>query len=214
MVGKGVLLECLEDHRVSRVLLINRRPVGINHPKVTEIIRQDFFDFTPLIPVLQDFDVCFFCLGVSSVGMKEDQYKRITYDLTLSFARAFYSANSNAVFLYISGTGTDGTEKGRIMWARVKGMTENAILSMGFRDAYAFRPGYIQPMKGVRARSNIVNVLYVLFKPVYWILKPFSRAVTNSVALAKAMINAADKGYDEKVVEMKDIGILARNNSI
>lgn len=209
MVGKSVLLECVEDKDVEAVLLINRRPLNFSHDKVTEIIHRDFMDPAPLKDDLKGYDACFFCMGVSSVGMKEDEYKRLTYDLTLGFARTLASVNPDAVFCYVSGAGTDETETGKLMWACVKGRTENALLALPFKAAYMFRPGYIQPLKGVKAKSDLVNILYVVFTPLYYILKPFKGLMTDSVSLGKAMINAARYGYEKRLVEMKDIDILA-----
>lgn len=205
MVGKGVLLECLEDPRVEKVLVINRRPLNIAHEKLVERIHADFFDFSSIKDQLKEYDACFFCLGTTSVGMSEAHYRKITYDLTLSFARTFVSVASHAVFCYVSGTGTDSSEKGRLMWARVKGKTENDLMRLPFRDSYMFRPGYIQPFKGVRARSPVVNVLYVILTPLYYLLRPFKGAVTDSVSIGKAMINVVARGFPKKTLENKDI---------
>lgn len=210
MVGKAVLLECLADSRIEKVLVINRHPLGIAHEKLREIVHDNFYDFSPLRDQMKEYDACFFCLGISSVGMNEEKYRKITYDLTLAFAKLFVSLSSHAVFCYVSGTGTDSSEKGKLMWARVKGKTENDLMKLGFRDAYMFRPGYIQPFKGVRARASVVNVLYIIFTPLYFILKPFPNLVTDSVSLGKAMINAAIKGYGKKILENKDINALAK----
>lgn len=210
MIGKSVLIECLESEEFTKVLVINRQPVNTAHQKLKEIIQHDFFDLSTVRDQLGGFDVCFFCMGISSVGMSEEQYRKITFDLTLNFARTLLSVNPDAVFCYVSGAGTDGTEKGRIMWARIKGMTENALLKLPFKDAYMFRPGYIQPLKGVKAKSALVNVMYVVFKPLYYTLKPFRGMVTDSVSLARAMMRVATSGYNKKVVEMKDINFLAR----
>ncbi len=209
MVGKSVLLECLEDEDVESVLLINRRPLNMSHKKVTEIIHQDFHDTSLLADAIKHYNACFFCLGVSSVGMKEDEYQKLTYDLTLGFARTLASVNPAVVFCYVSGTGTDETENGKIMWARIKGKTENALLALPFKGAYMFRPGYIQPLKGVKARSGIVNILYVVFTPLYYLLRPFKGLMTDSVSLGKAMINVVKYGYGNRIIEMKDINILA-----
>jgi uncharacterized protein YbjT (DUF2867 family) len=209
MVGKAVLLECLADSRIEKVLVINRKPLNITHSKLAVVIHDNFYDFSSLKTQLGQYDACFFCLGISSVGLSEDKYRKITFDLTLAFANIFIAANPAAVFCYVSGTGTDSSEHGKIMWARVKGKTENDVMKLGFRDTYMFRPGYIQPFKGVRARSAIVNVLYVIFTPLYYILKPFTNSVTDSVSLGKAMINAATKGHSKKILENRDINELA-----
>jgi hypothetical protein len=209
MIGKSVLLQCLEDGDVRSILLINRKPLNITHQKINEIILHDVSDITGEKELIKQYDACFFCLGVSSVGMSEEQYNKITYDLTLKFARTLASFNTQVVFCYVSGTGTDSSENGKVMWARVKGRTENALLSLPFKDAYMFRPGYIQPLKGVKAKSGLVNALYIFFTPLYYILKPFKGLVTDSVSLAKAMINVCKKGYNKKVIEIKDINLLA-----
>src|SRR3954469_11554360 len=148
MVGQGVLLECLDAADVSRVVSVVRRPTGITHAKLTEVVHADFFDYTAIEPSLRDADACFFCLGVSSVGMKEQDYRHLTYDLTLAAAKTLHRLNPKLVFIYVSGTGTDSTEKGRSMWARVKGRTENELMRMPFRKAYMFRPGLMQPEPG------------------------------------------------------------------
>jgi uncharacterized protein YbjT (DUF2867 family) len=209
MVGKAVLLECLADSRIEKVLVINRKPLDVRHAKLAEVIHDNFYDFSSLKTQLGQYDACFFCLGISSVGLSEDKYRKITYDLTMAFANTFIAANPAAVFCYVSGTGTDSSEHGKIMWARVKGKTENDVMKLGFRDAYMFRPGYIQPFKGVRARAAIVNVLYVIFTPLYYVMRPFTNSVTDSISLGKAMINAAIKGYTKKILENRDINELA-----
>jgi hypothetical protein len=209
MVGQGLLLECLEDTRITEVLLINRNAGNIKHGKVKEIIHSDFSDFSSIKERLKGYDACFFCLGVSSAGMSEEQYSKVTYDLTLSFAKTLAEVDPSAAFCYISGAGTDSTEKGSSMWARVKGKTENDLIKL-FQKAYMFRPGYIQPMKGIRSKTPAYNAFYVIFKPLYFLLKPFKGFVTDSVSLAKAMINAAIKGYDKKIIESRDIDVLAK----
>src|ERR1700744_2355761 len=149
MVGEGVLLACLDHPEVEQVLAINRRPAGRTHPKLREIIHSDFFDLGPVEPQLAGYNACFFCLGVSSVGMKKEAYQHVTYDLTLNFAQALARQNADPAFCYVTGAGTDSSEKGRISWARVKGATENALLRM-FRRAYMFRPGFMKPTPGQR----------------------------------------------------------------
>src|SRR5690606_26192341 len=148
MVGEGVLHECLHHPEVDKVLVINRRSLGIDHPKLTEIIHQDFFDLTHIEHHLDGYDACFFCLGVSSIGLNEEKYHRLTYELTMNFARTLVNLNRNMIFCYVSGLGTDSSEIGRSMWARVKGMTENHLQLLGFKDAYMFRPGFMQPTPG------------------------------------------------------------------
>lgn len=209
MVGQGVLLECLESPAVTEILLINRKPVGNEHPKVKEVLVQDFFELEGIRPALKGYDACFFCIGVSAVGMKEDAYSKITYDLTLHFAKTFIEENDDSVFCYVSGAGTDSTEQGRIMWARVKGMTENALLQMPFKAAYMFRPGYIQPLKGVKSRTNWYAFLYKFFSPIYSILKRFPSTATNTVNVGKAMIRVASMGCPDRILGNEDINVLA-----
>ena len=148
MVGEGVLNECLEHNNVEQVLVINRRPCGITHPKLKEIIHADFYDLSPLEKQLVNYNACFFCLGVSSVGMKEKEFYRLTYTLTMHVAQTLPKLNPGMTFCYISGAGTDSTEKGRVMWARVKGKTENDLMKLPFRRVYNFRPVVLQPTKG------------------------------------------------------------------
>jgi len=210
MIGKGVLLECLADNNVEKVLAISRKPVNVGHDKLKVIIHDNFFDFSALKDQLKPYDTCLFCLGISSVGLSEDRYREITYDIALNFASTFVAASPGSVFCYISGAGTDGSEKGGSMWARIKGRTENALMNLPFRNSYMFRPGYIQPLKGVRPTGTVLRTMYIVFKPLYLLLKPFGNAVTDTVSLGRAMINAALKGYDKKILGVRDINILAR----
>jgi uncharacterized protein YbjT (DUF2867 family) len=205
MVGKGVLLECIDSPDIDQILVINRSPVGIIHPKVKEIIHKDFFDWSAIRQQLGGYDACFFCMGVSSVGMKEPDYKRMTYDLTLGLARELLQLNPNLTFCYVSGAGTDSTEKGRSMWARVKGKTENDLLALGFKDAYMFRPGFIQPMRGIKSKTPLYQGVYNLISPLYGLLRRMPRYVTTTVILGKAMIGVALHGYRSKVLESLDI---------
>jgi len=150
MVGEGVLHECLKHQEVEQVLVINRKPCGVAHPKLKEIIHTDFFDITPILPELSGFNACYFCLGVSSVGLPEAEYRRLTYDLTLHVAAQLAQINPSITFCYVSGAGTDSTEKGKSMWARVKGKTENDLMKLPFKKVYAFRPGYMHPTRGFK----------------------------------------------------------------
>lgn len=209
MVGEGVLHECLFSHDVESVLVINRRPCHVQHPKLVEIIHDDFFDFTKIKGQLAGYNACFFCLGVSSVGMKEEKYHKVTHDLTMAFANTLVTLNPDMVFCYVSGVGTDSTEKGRIMWGRVKGKTENHLIQLPFRGAYMFRPGVIQPTKGLKNTNKILKVLSPLF-PLFNIL--FSKYITTLKDIGLAMINAALKGYEKKIIKVKDIKILARKS--
>jgi len=205
MIGQGVLRECLESTDVESVLVINRQSCGIKHPKLKEIIHKDLFDLAGLTSEMTGYNTCFFCLGVSSAGLKENEYHRITYDLTLNVATTVVGLNKEMTFCYISGAGTDSSEKGRIMWARVKGKTENALLALPFRSAYIFRPGFIQPMNGVKSKTRLYNTLYTIFNPLYFLLKHFDSIVTNTEIFGKAMIYTALKGYDKNILENKDI---------
>jgi hypothetical protein len=209
MVGKGVLLECLEDQDVESVLVLNRQPLGMEHEKLKEVIIKDFFDLEPFRDQLKGYNTCFFCLGISSAGLSEEQYRKITYDLTINFAEIILEENPELTFCFISGAGTDSTEKGRQMWARVKGKTENKLLEMPFEDAYMFRPGFIQPKKGVRSRTPLYNTLYIITRPLFPLFRFFPAFTTTSEKLGKAMINVAQKGYDKKILESMDINQIA-----
>jgi hypothetical protein len=202
MVGEGVLHECLQHPDVEDVLIINRRPSGISHPKLLEIIHPDFFDFTSIEHQLTGYNACFFCLGVSSVGMKDVQYRRLTYDLTMHVAQTLSRLNPEMVFCYISGAGTDSSEKGRMMWARVKGKTENDLMKLPFKDVYSFRPGFLKSHKGLK------NTLpaYKYFAWLYPILRPLFPGMMGSLhELGQAMINCVRFGFPKKILEGKDI---------
>lgn len=214
MIGKGVLLECIEDSRVESILLINRHPSNFNHKKINEIIHEDFSDFSSLIDVFTDYNTCFFCLGISSVGLSEHDYHRITYELTINVAKTLLKANKDITFFYISGAGTDSSEKGKMMWARVKGKTENALLAMSFKKVYMLRPGYIQPMKGIKSRTSLYNIIYFIFKPLYFILKLFKSIVTDTASLGKAIINVGINGYNKTIIESADINKLAETTTL
>jgi uncharacterized protein YbjT (DUF2867 family) len=210
MVGAGTLLECLSDPRVESVTAVSRSPAGRTHPKLRELIHADFFSYDALRADFASCDACFFCLGVSSVGLGETEYHHLTYDLTLAAATSMASANSNMVFCYVSGVGTDSTERGRTMWARVKGKTENALLALPFKAAYMFRPGYIQPVNGVRSRTAWVQAVYTFVAPLYplthWLLP---NNTTTTAKLGRAMIEVATTGYRERVLYSRDFNALA-----
>ncbi|AFN73811.1 hypothetical protein MROS_0568 [Melioribacter roseus P3M-2] len=206
MVGEGVLHECLLHPEVESVLVINRKTCGVERDKLKEIILKDFFDLSSIEKELKGYNACYFCAGVSSIGKKEEEYKHITYDLTINFAKKLLKLNPDMTFCYVSGSGTDSTEKGRIMWARIKGKTENDLLKLGFKDAYMFRPGYIQPIKGLKN----TNKAYKLFAPLYPVWKAlFPKFVVTLEELGKAMINASLYGYTKKILECEDIAKLA-----
>ena len=207
MVGEGVLQECLIHPDVEKVLVINRKPCGVMHPKLTEIIHTDFFDLSPIADQLRGFNACFFCLGVSSVGMKEDKYYSITYVLTMQMAEILSKQNPEMTFCYISGAGTDSTEKGRIRWARVKGKTENDLMKLPFRQVFAFRPGFIQPSSGSKNVHRYYGV-FRLFYPVLRIL--FPKYISTLKELGLAMINSVLTGYEKRILEVKEIVELSK----
>jgi uncharacterized protein YbjT (DUF2867 family) len=202
MVGEGVLHECLMYPDVESVLVINRKPCGVKHEKLKEIIHKDFFDLSSIENQLGGYNACYFCAGVSSMGKSEELYKRITYDLTLNFATTLLMSNPDMTFCYVSGVGTDSTEKGRIMWARVKGKTENDLLKLPFKTAFMFRPGFIKPTKGLKNAYKV----YKFFTPFYPVFrKLFPKYVVTLKEIGLAMINVTLFGSDKKVLECRDI---------
>jgi len=206
MVGEGVLHECLNTADVEQVLVISRKPCGVTHPKLREIIHSNFFDITPIGGQLKDYNACFFCLGVTSVGKKEPEYTKLTYDLTLSFAKTLASVTNDMTFCYVSGIGTDSTEKGKSMWARVKGKTENELMKLPFKHAYMFRPCYMHPTKGLKN----ANKLYFLLGWLYPMLRATTSTLVSTLAeQGQAMIKAVTIGYEKNILEVKDIVTLA-----
>lgn len=208
MVGKGVLLECLDSPKIEAVLVINRNTLGIQHQKLKEVLLKDFSQIHTISNQLEGYDGCFYCMGVSSVGMNEENYTQITYNIAKAFADVLCQINPNMVFNYVSGAGTDSSEKGRSMWARVKGKTENYILNKGFKDAYAFRPGAIIPERGIKSRTGWYNIFYVILRPFFGLLKS-SKNVTTTTKIGLAMINSLGHSQDLKHLENKDINLLA-----
>ena len=209
MVGRGVLIECLESEHVESVLVINRESINLNHPKLKEIIHKDFNNLESIKNELKGFNACFYCMGISSIGKKEEEYYSITYQITKYFVNILWEQNPYMVFNYVSGSGTDSTEKGKVMWARVKGKTENMILNKGFKDAYAFRPGAIIPIKGVKSKTGWINTLYLILKPFYTLLIKM-KYVTTSSMVGTAMINSILHPQKLKHLENTDINILAK----
>ena len=207
MVGEGVLNECLQHDDVEQILSISRRPYGIKHPKLEEIIHGNFYDLSSVEDRLTGYDACFFCLGVSSVGMKEKEYYHLTYDLTIHVAETLSRINSNMTFCYISGAGTDSTEKGRSMWARVKGKTENDLMRLSFKSVYNFRPGILIPTKGLKNTLSFYKYLGWLI-PVIKKLTP--KYICSLKELGIAMINAAITGFDKSILEVPDIISLSK----
>jgi uncharacterized protein YbjT (DUF2867 family) len=212
MVGQGVLRECLLDPEVERVLVIGRSTTGRTHDKLTERLLPDLFNLSAITPELVGFDACFFCLGVSSAGMSEADYRRLTYDLTISAATLLVKQNLHMTFVYVSGTGTDSTEKGGSMWARVKGATENALLRLPFRAAYMFRPGIIQPMNGEVSKTRAYRIMYFFLAPLVWVLsKLFPRLVTTTERVGRAMLAVAKRGAPRPLIEHADINDIGRD---
>jgi uncharacterized protein YbjT (DUF2867 family) len=206
MVGQGVLRECLFDPNVQQVLAIVRTPTGHHHPKLRELVHTDFFDYSTIELELTGFDACLFSLGASSAGMDEAKYTHLTHDLTLAAATTLARLNPNMTFLYVSGAGTDSTERGRIMWARVKGKTENDLLKLPFRAAYMFRPGVIQPLHGIRSKTRVYQFFYSLLNPIFPLLKStFPQSITTTEQLGHAMLKVASHGYPKPILETKDI---------
>src|SRR5216684_4178174 len=206
MVGQGVLRECLLDRKVRIVLSIGRTATGQAHPKLRELVRKDLLDFSAIEAELLGFDACFFCLGVSSAGMTEEAYRRVTYDITMAAAQALVKLNPAMTFVYVSGAGTDSTERGRSMWARVKGKTENALLRLPFKAAYMFRPAAIQPLHGITSKTKLYRVLYTVTKPFLPLLRALvPKYVTTTEQVGRAMIKVALKGAPKPVLENQEI---------
>jgi uncharacterized protein YbjT (DUF2867 family) len=213
MVGQGVLRECLRDPDVETVTSVGRSQTGVQDARLREIQHTDLLDYSAIESSLTGFDACFFCLGVSSAGMKEADYERLTYGFTLSLAETLSRRNPGMTFIYVSGAGTDSSEKGRVMWARVKGKTENALLRLPL-NAYMFRPGLIQPMDGIRSRTASYRILYMLFKPLLPILRwGLPKQVLSTRDIGKAMLEVARKGYPKRILESSDIRAVVSNAS-
>lgn len=211
MVGEGVLHVCLARPEVERVLVINRRPCGVQHEKLTEIIHSGFHDFSAIESQLSGYNACYFCLGVSSVGMKEEQYRHLTYDLTMHVGSTLVKLNPDMTFCYVSGAGTDSSKQGRSMWARVKGKTENDLAKLPFKAVYNFRPGYIQPMPEMKNTYRVLQLLSWLY-PVLKAL--FSKYVVRLEEIGRAMVNVTLKGYKKQVLECRDIVAAAKSQAL
>ena len=206
MVGQGVLRECLIDPDVERVLAVGRSPTGQQNAKLKEILHKDFFDFSAVESELTGYDACFFCLGVSSVGMDAGRYRHLTYDLTMAAATTLAKLNPGMVFTYVTGRGTDSTEQGSLMWARVKGKTENDLLKLPFKAAYMFRPAAIQPLHGVRSNLAWAQPIYVATAPLLgWLVRVAPGSMTTTERVGRAMISVARNGYPTPVLESADI---------
>lgn len=212
MVGRGVLLECLDDDRVSQVLTIGRSLLDLEHPKLKQLVHQDFGDYSTIQSEIRGYDAAYLCMGISAAGLSEAEYKIITYDYTLGLAKELHSLNPQMTLTYVSGQGTDSSEKGSTMWARVKGKTENDLLSLCFKQAFMFRPGAIIPLRGIKSRTKIYQFIYDYFmwliKLVKW-LAP--NAVVNTTQIGHSMINVTRNGYEKAILEPADIIRTSKN---
>jgi uncharacterized protein YbjT (DUF2867 family) len=210
MVGQGVLRECLADPGVERVLTVGRSATGQQHPKLQELVHPALTDYAAVEAQLTGYDACFFCLGVSSAGMSEADYRRVTYDIAVAAGRTLAARNPGMTLIFVSGTGTDSTGKGRSMWARVKGETENALLAMPFKAAYMFRPAFIQPMHGITSRTTLYRVLYKGLAPLFPVWKAlFPKYVTTTEQVGRAMLQVARQGAPKRVLENADINLIS-----
>lgn len=208
MVGKSVLLECLESDKINKITIINRSPAGFEHAKIKEILLRDFSEIENIRKDLESFDACFHCMGVSALGMSKENYTHITYTITKMLTDLMFELNPQMVFNYVSGIGTDSSEKGNSMWARVKGKTENYILNKGFKDAYMIRLGAILPEKGIKSKTGWYNALYVIMRPFFPLIKKSSNIITTT-AFGRAMINTIYFPQEKKYLENKDLNLLA-----
>ncbi len=209
MVGQGALRECLLDAEVESVLVVGRSPTGQRNAKLREIVHENFLDYSAIESRLIGYDACFFCLGVSSVGMNEERYRQLTYDITLAAARTLARLNPQMVFVYVTGRGTESSEKGSLMWARVKGKTENDLLKLPFRAAYMFRPAGIQPLHGIRSKTAWVQAIYVVAAPLLSLLNRVApKYMTTTEQVGRAMIKVARNGFARPVLESEDINSL------
>ena len=210
MVGQGVLRECLLDGGVEAVLAIVRSPTGQTHAKLRELVHRDFTDFSILADDLTGYDAAFFCLGISSLGMKEAEYRHVTYDFTMAAARVLAHRNPGMTFIYVSGAGTDSTEQGKSMWARVKGATENALLKLPFKAAYMFRPGAIQPLHGITSKTRSYRWAIIVMRPLFPAMRAlFPKSVITTEQVGRAMIAVARGGAEKTLLENQDIAAIA-----
>jgi uncharacterized protein YbjT (DUF2867 family) len=209
MVGQGVLRECLVDPGVTSVLSVGRGPSGQQHAKLREIVHGNFTDFSTIETELSGYDACFFCLGVSSLGMDAERYRHLTYDITMAAATTLARLNPGMVFTYVTGRGTDSTEQGSLMWARVKGKTENDLLKLPFKASYMFRPAGIQPLHGVRSKTGWINAVYAVTAPLLsYLVHARPGIMTTSERLGRAMIKVAREGYPRPILESEDINAI------
>lgn len=212
MVGQGVLRECLLDSKITDILAIGRSSLGRREQKLREIVRKDLANISDIEDELRGYDACFFCLGATSAGLKEDEYRKLTYGLTLAVAQTLVKVNPGMTFIYVSGMGADSSEHGRVMWARVRGETENALLRLPFKAVYIFRPGFIQPLHGIQSKTKLYRALYAMFEPIYPLLRRLApKYVTTTENMGRAMIEVAEGGAPKQVLEMADINDCAGN---
>lgn len=210
MVGQGVLRECLLAADVQAVLQVGRSPGAKQHAKLRELVHPDLFDLKAVRDRLTAYDACFFCLGVSSAGMSEEDYRRLTFDLTLDIAELLAELNPGMVFTYVSGQGTDSTERGKLMWARVRGKTENKLLRLPFKAAYMFRPGIIQPLHGARSKTRSYRLFYLFAAPFLPLARRFwPDQVLSTEQVGRAMLTTVRNGAPKKILETPDIRALA-----
>jgi uncharacterized protein YbjT (DUF2867 family) len=210
MVGQGALRECLAATDVSEVLVVGRTPCGVTHPRLSELLQPDMADLSAIADRLAGYDACFFCLGVSSAGMSEAEYTRLTHDLTLSVARALLPRNPAMTFVYLSGKGCDSTERGPVMWARVRGRTENALLALGFKACFSLRPNIIQPLDGIVSKTPIYRRTYQWLAPVLPLLRlAFPDRVLTTALMGRAMLALARRGGPRPLLEVADIRAIA-----
>jgi uncharacterized protein YbjT (DUF2867 family) len=211
MVGQGVLRECLDAPDVELVKTIGRTPTGLRHPKLQELVHAEMWHYEGMEEELSRFDACFFCIGITAVGLSEKRYSHVTYDMTLAVARALLPLNPNMVFVYVSALGADSTEQGKIMWERVRGRTENALLALPFRAVYIFRPGMIQPLGGIKSKTPAYRIFYSLTKPLLPLLRRLApNQVLSTAQMGQAMLNAVRRGAPRRVLEPADINALSR----
>ncbi len=213
MVGKAVLYECLDSAYIDKILIINRTTLGVSHPKLQEVLLSDFSKLSEIKNQLIGYSACFYCMGISALGLNEETYSKITYDITKVFVETLYEINPMMIFNYVSGTGTDSTEKGKSMWARVKGKTENMVLSKGFKDAYSFRPGMILPEKGIKSNTKWYNMVYLILRPFFPLLKK-SKNITTTTSVGLAMIQSLHHSTTKKHLENVDINKIAQNSGL
>ncbi|MEP0368409.1 MAG: NAD-dependent epimerase/dehydratase family protein [Cyclobacteriaceae bacterium] len=206
MVGRGVLLECLDHDQVDQVLSIGRSEIAIDHPKLKQIIHKDFSDFSSIESELAGYDAAYLCMGISAAGLSEEEYARITHEYTLALAISMLKHNENMTVTYVSGEGTDSSENGRIMWARVKGKTENDLMNLGFKDAYMFRPGAIIPLRGIKSKTKLYQFFYDYFMWLLRLMKKLSpNSIVNTTQLGLAMINVSLNSFEKKILRPADI---------